>query len=221
MDKIFVIDGDGGLLDFVKQAVNKDDYIVTGVSSSKDLFELAQRNVPQALILDLVCDEKDGVEICLLFRNSIVLKDVVIIFVTSSGEDYSQIAAFSAGADDYIILPVSPVLLGKRITSLLRRRNKKFGDTPSSFGEIKIDKEKYVVIRKESEIALTKIEFELLSLLISNPKKVFTREELYARVWKGVFTEANRTVDVHVRKLREKVGEDIIKTFKGVGYSLT
>jgi two-component system alkaline phosphatase synthesis response regulator PhoP len=159
----------------------------------------------------------DGVEVCAEFRNSEILKDTLIAFFTSRNEDYSQIASFNAGADDYILKPCKPAVFQSRIRALLRRFRTRPDSSASSHG-IAIDRERYMLKKGAEDILLPRKEFELISLLLSSPRKVFTRKEIYTTVWGGDMELSNRTIDVHIRKLREKIGEEHITTVKGIGY---
>ena len=173
------------------------------------------------IIMDVMMPEMDGIEACEKIRTLPELEDTIITFLTARGEDYSQVAGFEAGADDYITKPIKPKVLISKIKSLLRRLN----DTSSTvnsevtrIGELTIDREAYKIISKGIDIELPRKEFELLSLLASNPGKVFKRDEILDKVWGNEVVVGGRTIDVHIRKLREKIGDDSFKTIKGVGY---
>lgn len=180
----------------------------------------AKKFLPHLIILDVVLSDGDGIEICHELRQIPSLQRTLIVFYTVRAEDYSQIAAFGAGADDYIIKPLPPAVFLSRIRAILRRileREQKQVEHP--MGSIRIDRERYLVVRDSNEIILARKEFELLAFLYNAPRKVFTRQEIYREIWGGDFGEKNRTIDVHIRKLREKIGEQYIKTVKGIGYS--
>lgn len=180
---------------------------------------LARNENPHLVILDVMMPEMDGIETCREIRLLPGFSDTIVVFLTARGEDYSQIAGFEAGADDYITKPIKPKVLTSRVKALLRRyRNRKSQDQPVNLPDLTIDREKYVVIKDGKEISLPKKEFELLLLLTSRPNKVFSREEIFSSVWGNDVIVGDRTIDVHVRKIREKIGLENIKTIKGVGY---
>jgi two-component system alkaline phosphatase synthesis response regulator PhoP len=170
--------------------------------------------------LDVMMPDMDGIETCREIRDLPGLKDVMIAFLTARNEDYSQIAGFEVGADDYINKPIKPRVLSSRIKALLRRSGNAEAVTSDKveMGGIKIDRERYLIVQDGKEINLPKKEFELLALLASKPGKVFTRESILDKVWGGEVVVGDRTIDVHIRKLREKLGEDFIRTVKGIGY---
>jgi len=193
-------------------------------NSGKVAISLAKEIVPHIILLDIMMPEMDGIETCMLIRDIPELKQTIVAFLTARSEDYSQIAGFSAGADDFISKPVRPKVLVSRMNALLRR----FSHAPNSpdkidipqrqFGNILIDFEKYMVKVDDTEIYLPKKEFVLLQLLSSRPSKVFTRDEIFDHIWGSETFVGDRTIDVYIRKLREKLGDDRIKTIKGVGY---
>ncbi|MFI5149021.1 MAG: response regulator transcription factor [Bacteroidia bacterium] len=214
--KILVIDNDIRIHEFIRQSLrmlNADFHFHT---SPRLGLEEAVTLSPNLVIMDILNPEMDGIEVCAEFRSSSRLKDTLIAFFTTRNEDYSQIAGFNAGADDYILKPCRPHLFFSRMRALLRRFKLRNEHT-SSHG-IAVDRERYLVKKGSKEILLPRKEFELMSLLISSPRKVFTRKEIYTEVWGGDMDMSNRTIDVHIRKLREKIGEDHIKTVKGIGY---
>ena len=181
----------------------------------------AKKHQPHLIIMDVMMPEMDGIEACEKIRTLPELKDTVITFLTARGEDYSQVAGFEAGADDYITKPIKPKVLVSKIKSLLRRLNDVSSTVNSeviNIGELTIDREAYKIISKGVEIVLPRKEFELLSLLASKPGKVFKRDEILDKVWGNEVVVGGRTIDVHIRKLREKIGDDSFKTIKGVGY---
>ncbi len=196
--------------------------VITSVSG-EETIEKALMYLPQIILLDIVLKGKDGIETCSELRTLEKLKKSIIIFYTNSSEDYSQIAAFNAGADDYVVRPVKANVLKSRMHALLKRfnhQNDLLGNKNKTSTGILIDRERYIVFRDGEEVILPRKEFELLALLNSSPRKVFTREEISKVVW-GYDTQShNRTIDVHVRKLRQKLGKRFIKTVKGVGYSV-
>jgi two-component system alkaline phosphatase synthesis response regulator PhoP len=182
-------------------------------------IELAKKERPDLILLDVMMPGMDGIEVCDNLRNSAETKNILIAFLTARGEDYSQIAGFDAGADDYITKPIKPKVLVSRVNALLRRQGNAVEEQSIlEVADIKIDKEKYQVQKNDQTIDLPRKEFELLSLLASRPGKVFNRDEILDSVWGSEVIVGGRTIDVHIRKLREKVGEGYIKTIKGVGY---
>jgi two-component system alkaline phosphatase synthesis response regulator PhoP len=224
-NKILLVDDEQDILEFLSYNLRKEGYEVFTSTNGKKAVEIAKEVKPQLIILDVMMPDLDGIETCRELRAIDDLKDVVISFLTARGEDYSQIAGFDAGADDYITKPIKPRVLISRVQALLRRYNP--NDKPSKtggssqaiqVGQITIDREAYLIKHKGEEIQLPKKEFELLSLLASKPGKVFTRDEILKTVWGDDVVVGDRTIDVHVRKLREKLGEDYIRTVKGVGY---
>ncbi|MCB0408803.1 MAG: response regulator transcription factor [Flavobacteriales bacterium] len=218
MEKILLVDDEQDILEFVGYNLSKEGYDVTTANNGRDAIALAQKETPDLIILDVMMPEMDGIETCLELRNIDKLKDVLIIFLSARGEDYSQVAGFDAGADDYISKPIKPRLLVSRVKAILRRKGGQQEEASEEQGGIRIDREKYLVFKDGKEHSFPKKEFELLALLISKPGKVFTREIILETVWGGEVVVGDRTIDVHVRKLREKLGDQYIKTIKGVGY---
>jgi len=184
----------------------------------------AKKNQPHLILMDVMMPEMDGIEACEQIRTFPELKDTIITFLTARGEDYSQVAGFEAGADDYITKPIKPKVLVSKIKALLRRLNEatpKENSELITVGDLTIDREAYKIIHKGNELVLPRKEFELLSLLASKPGKVFKRDEILDKVWGNEVVVGGRTIDVHIRKLREKIGDDSFKTIKGVGYKFT
>ena len=222
--KILLVDDEADILDFLSYNLKKAGYTVFTANNGKDAVKMAKQYLPHLIILDVMMPEMDGIETCEEIRKQPVLNNTVIAFLTARSEDYSQIAGFDAGADDYITKPIKPKVLVSRVSALLKRFGKT-EDTPENvesniirLGNLVIDKEKYTVINNGEELSLPRKEFSLLLLLISKPEKVFTREEIYSAIWGDSIVVGDRTIDVHIRKLREKIGEDYIRTVKGVGY---
>lgn len=222
--KILLVDDETDILDFLSYNLKKAGYTVFTANNGKDAVKLAKQYIPHLIILDVMMPEMDGIETCEEIRKQPALNNTVVAFLTARSEDYSQIAGFEAGADDYIAKPIKPKVLVSRVSALLKRFGKT-EDTPESpesniirLGDLVIDKEKYTVINNGEELSLPRKEFSLLLLLISKPEKVFTREEIYSAIWGDSIVVGDRTIDVHIRKLREKIGEDYIRTVKGVGY---
>jgi two-component system alkaline phosphatase synthesis response regulator PhoP len=218
--KILLVDDEPDILEFLSYNLKKEGYNVFTANNGKEAITVAKKENPQLIMLDVMMPDMDGIETCREIREIPGLKDVMIAFLTARSEDYSQIAGFDVGADDYINKPIKPRVLISRIKALLRRGsstdNGKADKT--DMGGIRIDRERYVIVKDEVEINLPKKEFELLALLASKPGKVFTRDIILDKVWGGDVVVGDRTIDVHVRKLREKLGEDFIKTVKGIGY---
>jgi two-component system alkaline phosphatase synthesis response regulator PhoP len=217
MEKILLVDDENDILEFVSYNLTKEGFQVITCNNGKEAIQLAKKENPDLIILDVMMPEMDGIETCHELRSIDKLKDTLIIFLSARGEDYSQVAGFDAGADDYISKPIKPRLLVSRVKAILRRKGGKVEEEESVSG-IRINREKYLVYRENEEFSLPKKEFELLALLFSKPGKVFTREIILDSVWGGDVVVGDRTIDVHIRKLREKLGDQYIKTIKGVGY---
>jgi two-component system, OmpR family, alkaline phosphatase synthesis response regulator PhoP len=217
--KILLVDDEPDILEFVSYNLKKENYRVFTASNGRDAVNIAKAELPHLIILDVMMPDMDGIETCREIREVDELKSALIAFLTARNEDYSQIAGFEVGADDYINKPIKPRVLLSRIKALLRRH---IATEPASdkvdVGGLKIDREKYIVVKDGAEFSLPKKEFELLALLASKPGKVFTRETILDKVWGGEVVVGDRTIDVHIRKLREKLGEEFIKTVKGIGY---
>lgn len=216
--KILIVDDEKDILELLDYHLTKEGYKTKKAFNGKDAIKIAKDFLPDLVLLDLMMPEMDGIETCIEFREDNLLKGTLIAILTARAEDYSQIAGLNAGADDYINKPIKPRVLISRIKALLRRTESKVNVESSV--ELEIDIEKYVAILKGEEMLLPKKEFELLALLFSKPGKVFTREVILARVWGDDIIVGDRTIDVHIRKLREKIGNQYIKTVKGVGYKL-
>ncbi|MFY9310665.1 MAG: response regulator transcription factor [Bacteroidia bacterium] len=218
--KILLVDDEPDILEFLSYNLKKEGYNVLNAGNGKEAVAIAKKERPHLIILDVMMPDMDGIETCREIREIPMLKNTVITFLTARNEDYSQIAGFEVGADDYINKPIKPRVLVSRIKALLRRGNGI--PDPSAekveLGGIKIDRERYVIVKDEVDISLPKKEFELIALLASKPGKVFTRDVILDTVWGGEVVVGDRTIDVHIRKLREKLGEDLIKTVKGIGY---
>lgn len=222
--KILLVDDEVDILEFISYNLEKEGYRVYTAQNGKDAIKIAEKKIPDLIILDVMMPEMDGIVTCEELRKIPKLKSTVIAFLTARGEDYSQIAGFEAGADDYITKPIRPKVLISRVKALIKRsqfveeNETVTNDNLISIGELVIDRERYMITVKDQEMVLPRKEFELLSLLASKPGKVFTREEIYSSVWGEQVIVGDRTIDVHIRKLREKIGDLHIKTLKGIGY---
>ena len=221
--KILLVDDEPDILEFLSYNLKKEGYDVYTAATGDEAIETALNELPHLILMDVMMPGKDGVETCEQMRTHARLNNCIIAFLTARSEDYSQIAGFEAGADDYINKPIKPKVLQTRIKALLKRsgmhedidvsKKKK-----NKRADISIDKERFVVLKNDEELTLPKKEFELLTLLMSKPDKVFSREEIFDFVWGDDIIVGDRTIDVHIRKLREKIGDKYIKTLKGVGY---
>jgi len=217
--KILVVDDEADILEIVGYNLKKEGYKVLTTDNGKEAIEVASKEKPDLIILDVMMPEMDGMETCHQIRNLPKLKDTLITFLSARGEDYSQIAGFDAGADDYITKPVKPRVLVSKVKAILRRKgNTEQPDQDIEVGGISIDRERYLIKKDGKELSLPKKEFELLSLLMGKPGRVYTRDVIMNSIWGGEVVVGDRTIDVHIRKLREKLGEKLIKTVKGVGY---
>lgn len=229
--KLLLVDDEPDILEFLSYNLKKEGYEVYQATTGKEAIKKALEIIPHLILLDVMMPEMDGVETCELLRSYPELKHCIIAFLTARAEDYSQIAGFEAGADDYIAKPIKPKVIQSRIKALLKRysnfaRASAEQDVASTLlsspnRDFIIDKERYVVIKGEEELVLPRKEFELLALLVSKPDKVFSREDIFQSVWGDNIIVGDRTIDVHIRKLREKIGENYIKTIKGVGYKFS
>lgn len=217
--KILIVDDEKDIIEFLEYNFKKEGYQVYTARNGIEGKEKALSVKPDLIILDVMMPGMDGVEVCKELRDIPELDNTIIVFLTARGEDYSQIAGFEVGADDYITKPIRPRVLTARVKALLKRKNKQLAtENTIEVKSIIINKDKRDVKIENQSIHIPKIEFDLLVLLASSPGKIFTREEIYAKIWGNDVYVSDRTLDVHVRKLREKIGKDYIKTIKGVGY---
>lgn len=222
--KILLVDDEPDILEFLAYNLKKEGFQVQTAQNGREALKVAQEQLPHLIVLDVMMPDMDGIETCEEIKKQPQLQDSLVAFLTARGEDYSQIAGFDAGADDYIAKPIKPKVLVSRVRALLKRfRPASEGEADGGkglivIGELTIDRERYVVQLRDQELNLPKKEFELLLLLASKPDKVFTRDEIYNAVWGDNIIVGDRTIDVHIRKLREKIGQDHIRTIKGVGY---
>jgi two-component system, OmpR family, alkaline phosphatase synthesis response regulator PhoP len=222
MHKVLVVDDEEPILELLKYNLEKSGFEVKTAIDGMKAVEIAKKFIPDLVLLDIMMPKMDGVETCRLLRDIPELQKTFVVFLTARAEEYSEVAAFDVGADDYITKPIKPRALMSRIQAMLRRDSKK--TSPSSLisiGELTIDRTSYTIKVKDREINLPKKEFELLYFLAQNPNKVFSREELLQNIWGSDVYVLARTVDVHIRKVREKIGEEFITTVKGVGYKFS
>lgn len=215
-----MIDDEPDILEIVAYNLTTEGYQVFTAKNGVEGVAVAKKKLPHLIILDVMMPEMDGIEACGIIRKIPELENTIITFLTARGEDYSQLAGFDAGADDYITKPIKPKVLVRKVTALLRRFKEETPVAEEIFkvGNIVINREEYKIVNNGTEIILPRKEFELLSLLTSKPNKVFKREVILNKVWGNEVVVGGRTIDVHIRKLREKIGDEHFKTVKGVGY---
>uniref|UniRef100_UPI00404B0884 response regulator transcription factor n=1 Tax=Flavobacterium sp. TaxID=239 RepID=UPI00404B0884 len=219
--KILLVDDEQDILEIVGYNLTQEGYNVFTASNGKEAIQVAKKELPHLIIMDVMMPEMDGIEACEQIRKMPELANVIITFLTARSEDYSQVAGFEAGADDYIAKPIKPKVLVSKVKALLRRlKESEISGDILNVGGIEINREEYKIVKDGREIILPRKEFELFYLLASKPGKVFKREEILDRVWGNEVVVGGRTIDVHIRKLREKIGDDFFKTIKGVGYKL-
>ena len=217
--KVLIVDDDPEIIEILNYNLINSGFITKSASNGLEAIKKAKRFIPDIILLDVMMPEMDGIEACIKIREIKILSNTRIIFLSARGEDFTQIAAFDAGADDYITKPVKPRILLKKISSIAKRINRnKNSSGLIDLGEIIIDRESYFVTINKDQKNLPRKEFELLYLLATKPGKLFTREEIMLKVWGTEIFVGDRTIDVHIRKLRKKIGEKYIKTTKGVGY---
>ena len=221
--KILLVDDEQDILEIVGYNLSQEGYQIVTASNGKEAITKAKKGHPHLIIMDVMMPEMDGMEACENIRKIPELQDTIITFLTARSEDYSQVAGFDAGADDYIAKPIKPKVLVSKVQALLRRLKGVEGVSNSStlnVGNIEINREEYKIVNEGKEIILPRKEFELFYLLATKPGKVFTREEILDKVWGNEVVVGGRTIDVHIRKLREKIGDNFFKTIKGVGYKI-
>ncbi|AEK23845.1 response regulator transcription factor [Capnocytophaga canimorsus] len=217
--KILLADDEPDILEIVGYNLMEEGYQIIKAKNGLEAVKKAEKELPQLIIMDVMMPEMDGIEACERIRKIPELSHTVIAFLTARGEDYSLLAGFEAGADDYITKPIKPKVLVSKVKALLRRfKDESDPAVITSFGELTIDREEYKITLKGEEMVLPRKEFELLALLASRPGKVFKREDILDAVWGSEVVVGGRTIDVHIRKLREKIGDDYFVTIKGVGY---
>jgi two-component system alkaline phosphatase synthesis response regulator PhoP len=222
--KILLVDDEPDILEILSYNLDQEGYQIFTAKNGKEALKIAQEVLPHLIVLDVMMPEMDGMEACVELRKLPQLSQTIITFLTARSEDYSQLAGFEAGADDYIAKPIKPKVLVSKIKAMLRRFNEndiiETKDKIVEVGPIKIDRESYKVYVDKREVILPRKEFELLFLLASKPGKVFTRQEIMTTIWGTEVIVGGRTIDVHMRKLREKLNDDLFVTIKGVGYKL-
>ncbi|MCO6148017.1 response regulator transcription factor [Flavobacterium sp. NRK1] len=219
--KILLVDDEQDILEIVGYNLTQEGYQVITAVNGREAVAKAKKELPHLIIIDVMMPEMDGMEAVENIRKIPELSNVIITFLTARSEDYSQVAGFDAGADDYIAKPIKPKLLVSKVKALLRRlKDDEAKEDVLRVGTIEINREEYKIIMEDKEIVLPRKEFELFYLLASKPGKVFKREEILDKVWGNEVVVGGRTIDVHIRKLREKIGDDLFKTIKGVGYKL-
>lgn len=216
--KILLVDDEPDILEIVGYNLSSEGYQVITAENGFEAVKKAKKELPHLIILDVMMPEMDGIEACELIRKNPDLTNTIVTFLTARGEDYSQVAGFDAGADDYITKPIKPKVLVSKVKALLRRFKEEDIVNTVKIGTLEINRDEYKIISKGKEIILPRKEFELLSLLASKPGKVFKRDEILDTVWGNEVVVGGRTIDVHIRKLREKLGDKSFKTVKGVGY---
>jgi two-component system alkaline phosphatase synthesis response regulator PhoP len=216
--KILLVDDEPDILEILSFNLSNEGYQIFTAENGKEALDVADRQLPHLIILDVMMPIMDGVETCERLRMDDRFKDTLIMFLSARGEDYSQVAAFESGADDYVTKPIKPRILISKVKAMLRRFSGKEITANIVIGDLTIDIESYTVTNKGEKIILPRKEFELLALLASKPGKVFKRIKIMEAVWGSDVVVGDRTIDVHIRKLREKIGEEFFKTVKGVGY---
>ncbi|MGJ1462513.1 response regulator transcription factor [Sphingobacterium siyangense] len=220
--KILIVDDEKDILDLIAFNLNREGYQVSTAQNGEEAINVAKQVNPDLIILDVMMPKMDGIEACRIMRAMPEFKSTFMVFLTARSEEYSEIAGFHVGADDYIAKPIKPRALMSRINAILRRNTSEESDATVQdkieIANLVIDRDSFLVYKGEQKIVLAKKEFELLYLLASKPNKVFTREQILKSIWEDSVVVTNRTIDVHIRKLREKIGDDYVTTVKGVGY---
>ncbi|MCZ4222741.1 response regulator transcription factor [Pedobacter rhodius] len=218
--KILIVDDEPDILELIEYNLKKEGYQVFTASNGQEGITVAKKVHPDLIILDIMMPKMDGIEACRLMRAIPEFKNTFMVFLTARSEEYSEIAGFNVGADDYIAKPIKPRALVSRINAILRRNSgtEEVSENKLEIGDLVIDREAYLVFQDGNKVVLAKKEFELLYLLASKPGKVYTRESILKNIWEDSVVVTNRTIDVHIRKLREKLGETYVSTVKGVGY---
>jgi two-component system alkaline phosphatase synthesis response regulator PhoP len=219
-EKILIVDDEQDIIELVQYNLQKEGYEIITAPNGRVAVQLAEKHHPQLILMDIMMPVMDGIEACRLMRTNTNLRDTFIVFLTAREEEYSEIAGFDVGADDYITKPIKPRALVSRINAILKRGKGLEEEALDriEIADLLIDRDAYNVVKDGIKISLPKKEFELLYLLAKKPGKVFTRESILNQVWEDSVIVSNRTIDVHIRKLREKIGEHYVSTVKGVGY---
>ena len=215
--KILLVDDEPDIVEIIRFNLEQNGYKISTASDGLEAIKVAEKEIPHLIIMDVMMPNLDGIEACERLRQDERFSDTIIMFLTARGEDYSYVAAFDAGADDYVTKPIKPKVLVSKVKGLLRRLKEKESKNIYVFNKLTIDRDSYKVINEHKELSLPRKEFELLFLLASKPGTVFTREKIMDIVWGGDIV-GDRTIDVHIRKLREKIGDHYFKTVKGIGY---
>ena len=218
--KILIVDDEPDILELIEYNLKKEGYQVYSARNGQEAVAEAKKTLPDLIVLDIMMPKMDGIEACRIMRTMPEFKNTFMVFLTARSEEYSEIAGFNVGADDYIAKPIKPRALVSRINAILRRNAppEEITDNKLEIGNLVIDREAYLVYKDGVKVVLAKKEFELLYLLASKPGKVYTREVILKNIWEDSVVVTNRTIDVHIRKLREKLGDDCVATVKGVGY---
>ena len=217
--KILLVDDEPDVIEIIRYNLDQEGYKLYTASDGKEALKKAKKNIPHLIIMDVMMPKMDGIEACEQLRNDVCFNDTIIMFLTARGEDYSYVAAFEAGADDYVTKPIKPKVIVSKVKALLRRlKNEEPTQEKIQIGKLIIDRDKYEVTHMGKSFSMPRKEFELLYLLASKPDKVIKREKIMETVWGSEVVVGDRTIDVHIRKLREKIGDKYFKTVKGVGY---
>lgn len=217
--KVLLVDDEPDILEIIAYNLKREGFRVSTAENGKQALKKALKQKPHLILMDIMMPEMDGIETCEQLRQHTALEDTLVVFLSARTEDFSQLAAFDAGGDDYITKPIKPKVLIRKLRALLRRIGHQHQERHRlEAGNLTIDRERYTVTQNDQTIMLPRKEFELLSLLASKPEKVFKRDEILEKVWGNEVVVGGRTIDVHVRKLREKLGDDLLRTVKGVGY---
>jgi two-component system alkaline phosphatase synthesis response regulator PhoP len=218
--KILIVDDEPDILELIEYNLKKEGYQVFLARNGQEAVAEAKKSLPDLIVLDIMMPKMDGIEACRIMRTMPEFKNTFMVFLTARSEEYSEIAGFNVGADDYIAKPIKPRALVSRINAILRRNSptEEAPDNKLEIGNLVIDREAYLVYQNGVKVVLAKKEFELLYLLASKPGKVYTREVILKNIWEDSVVVTNRTIDVHIRKLREKLGDEVVATVKGVGY---
>ena len=217
--KILLVDDEPDVIEIIRYNLDQEGYKIYTASDGKEALKKAKKNIPNLIIMDVMMPNMDGIEACEQLRNDECFNDTIIMILTARGEDYSYVAAFEAGADDYVTKPIKPKIIVSKVKALLRRlKNEEPTQEKIQIGKLIIDRDKYEVTHMAKSFSMPRKEFELLYLLASKPDKVIKREKIMEIVWGSEVVVGERTIDVHIRKLREKIGDKYFKTVKGVGY---